>query len=103
MKQDTHNLTIKAIKSLPFKNCYRFENRIIIVACLLREEDQRPLEASWWKGKSVSIIGADISGNFFLRHCDGSVRYWKHAEKNEIKISSSVRYFLMNLESADEI
>ena len=102
MKQDTQNLTIKAIKSLPLKNCYQFENRIIILACLLRQEDQRPLKASWWRGKEVSIIGADIYGNFILRHCGGSVRYWIHSENKEIKIAVSIKSFLLSLESYDE-
>jgi len=34
--------------------------------------------AHWWRGKEVCIIGADLEGNFLLRHCDGTVRYWDH-------------------------
>lgn len=65
----------------------------IQIAFLIRPEDWRPLEAPWWHGKEVSIIGADISGNFFLRHCDGSVRHWTHElQADEIMADSVVEF-----------
>jgi hypothetical protein len=41
--------------------------------------------------------GADLSGNFFLRHCDGSVRYWDHQAQADTAIAPSVRDFLGKL------
>jgi hypothetical protein len=66
----------------------------IIVAVLLRSDDWRPLKAPWWKGKEVCIIGADLRGNFLLRHCDGGVRYWDHATQRDEVLAPSVRDFV---------
>ena len=68
-------------------------DRWVDVALLLREEDWRPLDAHWWRGKQVSIIGADVDGNFFLRHPDGSVRLWDHKSQADIVVAPSVREF----------
>ncbi len=65
----------------------------IRIACLARPEDWRPLCADWWAGKEVCVIGADIEGNFFLRHCDGSVRLWKHRDKKDILLAKSLDVF----------
>ncbi len=65
----------------------------MVIACLVREEDWKPLKADWWKGKEVYLIGADLNGNFFLRHCDGSVRYWDHKLQADLVIAQSVRNF----------
>ncbi len=53
---------------------FRFGERRIRVLFLLPETLWRPLRASWWTGKEVSIIGGDENGNYILRHSDGSVR-----------------------------
>ncbi|HKE95391.1 MAG TPA: hypothetical protein VKB34_13850, partial [Povalibacter sp.] len=52
-----------------------------------------PLVAKWWRGKEVRIVAADVDGNFFLRHSDGSVRYWVHAKKSESMVAKSVKEF----------
>jgi len=96
----TTNLLDEAIKNLGFKNIFRVEERQFILACLIREEDRRPLKAEWWKGKEVSIIAVDVNGNFFLRHCDGSVRYWNHQIKTDELVSPSVKSFISNIEWA---
>ncbi|NKJ42407.1 hypothetical protein [Novosphingobium sp. SG720] len=73
-------------------------DRKLTLAFLIRAGDWRPLDASWWRGKEVSIIGADIYGNFLLRHCDGSVRYWDHQRQTDEIIASSVVEFCERIE-----
>jgi len=70
----------------------------ITIAVLIRQKDWRPLKAPWWRGKEVSIIGADLDGNFFLRHCDGSVRYWNHRSQTDTVVARSVREFVEAIE-----
>ena len=83
-----------AIKHLYCRNRIEFDGRAVTVALLIREDDWRPLKASWWSGKEVSIIGADLDGNFFLRHCDGSVRFWDHKAQSDTVIAPSVKEFV---------
>lgn len=87
-----------AIKNLVMRRTLQHGARTLHVAFLIRDVDQRPLDAPWWHGKEVSIIGADLDGNFFLRHCDGSVRYWDHKAKSDSVIATSVRDFLRQLQ-----
>ena len=61
-----------------------------------------PLDAYWWKGKQVHLIGVDVDGKFFLRHCDGSVRYWNHATKTDIKAFNSVIEFAVSLQEDED-
>jgi hypothetical protein len=82
-----------AIKRLGFRSTFWQGDRKMVIACLVREQDWRPLKADWWKGKEVCIIGADLNGNFFLCHCDGSVRYWDHKLQADSVIAQSVRNF----------
>ena len=56
-----------------------------------------PLVARWWRGKQVTIVAVDVDGNFFLRHSDGSVRYWEHARKSESVAAKSVKEFASKL------
>lgn len=56
-----------------------------------------PLIARWWRGKEVTIIGVDVDGNFFLRHSDGSVRFWEHVRNSEFVVAKSVREFCSRL------
>jgi hypothetical protein len=56
-----------------------------------------PLIAKWWRGKQVTIIGVDVDGNFFLRHSDGSVRYWEHSKKSDSVVAKSVKEFASKL------
>jgi hypothetical protein len=71
----------------------RHIDRDLIVAFLIRTDDMRPLEAPWWSGKEVSILGADLDGNFFLRHCSGAVLLWDHRKQKEEEIARSVKEF----------
>ena len=77
------------------------DGRRVTVALLIREEDWRPLEAPWWRKKQVSIIGADVEGNFLLRHSDGSVRLWDHKAQTDIVVAPSVRQFAQQLTDAE--
>jgi hypothetical protein len=79
------------------RRIFRHGGREIVVACLIRTADWRPLKAPWWSGKEVSIIGADLDGNFLLRHSDGSVRLWDHRAQNDAVLAPSVREFVAGL------
>ena len=87
----------KAISQLWSRRAFPFEGSHLVVACLIRKSDWRPLKAPWWTKKEACIIGADLDGNFFLRHCDGSVRYWHHKAQIDITIAKSVREFVSKL------
>lgn len=73
-------------------------DRVLSVAFLLRERDWRPLQASWWRGKEACIIGADLDGNFYLRHSDGSVRWWSHQRQADEVVAPSVKEFARRIE-----
>ena len=84
----------RAIRNLWVRRSIRNGERILTVACLIREADWRPLQAPWWRQKEACIIGVDLDGNFFLRHCDGSVPYWDHKTRSDSVIAASVRDFV---------
>jgi len=90
-----NNYLEKAAEDLPFKPIYEFDGKEIHVICLLSKSP--PLTAHWWKGKQVHLLGVDVDGNFFLSHCDGSVRYWRHSEQSEIVVAKSERDFVRGL------
>lgn len=92
------NLLDKAINNLGLKRKYSYNGVNYVISFLVRDSDQRPLSAPWWKDKSATIIGADINGNFFIHHCNGKVLYWNHAEKNSVAIANSLKDFLNGLE-----
>ena len=87
----------KAIEKLWERRTFSLNERLIVVACLIREYDWRPLKAEWWRGKEACIIGADLSGNFLLRHCDGTVRIWEHELQSDRVLAPSIRDFLKQL------
>ena len=92
-----HSLSVafdRAINRLFERRALELGDRVLVVACLIRPSDWRPLDAPWWKNKEASIIGADLSGNFFLRTSDGSVQYWSHQSQSETIVARSVRQFL---------
>jgi hypothetical protein len=91
-----------AIQNLGYRRLFRNDQCSITIACLLRESDWRPLEAAWWHGKEVCIIGADIEGNFLLRHCDGTIRHWVHSLKSDTVIARSVREFVAGISFPDD-
>ena len=87
----------RAVRNIGLRNTFEHDGRTFTVACLVRASDMRPLKAPWWRGKEVCVLGADLSGNFFLRHCDGSVRYWDHSLKADVVVASSVRDFVARI------
>ena len=95
--QSLSKLFDKAIKGLWERRTFRLGDRNLVVACLIRPDDWRPLSASWWTKKQSSIIGADLDGNFFLRHCDGGVRHWDHKAQTDTTIARSPQEFLSKL------
>src|ERR1051326_359235 len=74
----------RAVDNVAWCRTVHIGERRVDIACLIRTGDWRPLKAPWWRGKEVSVIGADIDGNFFLRHCDGSIRYWDHRLQTDV-------------------
>jgi hypothetical protein len=95
---DTHASIDRAVRDLGVRRTFRQGPHNIVIAALVREADWRPLQAPWWRGKEVCVIGADIDGNFFLRHCDGSVRHWQHALQADIVLTRSVAEFIRNID-----
>lgn len=85
---------IRAINSLSFKRLVVVEGRTIEIVLLVHPEAVRPMTAGWWSGKEASIIGADVTGNFFLRQSSGAVGYWHHAESRLAPVAPSVRDFI---------
>ena len=98
MQLSTSELISRAVGLLGWNRTLRHGERVFTLACLVREEDGRPLEAPWWRGKQVYLVAVDIDGNFFLGHSDGSVRYWDHREQAEMMIARSVREFVTRIE-----
>jgi len=62
-----------SIKNLGIKRVINFNGTVLKLACLLREEDRRPFQAEWWKGKQSYMIAVDDNGHFYLRHCGGYI------------------------------
>jgi len=87
----------RAIKDIGWRRRIEHGSRYIVVACLVREKDWRPLKADWWRGKEACVIGADLDGNFFLRHCDGKVRLWDHKSRADLVIARSVQEFVSKI------
>lgn len=88
----------RARESLFQRRTIRIGDQPREIACLLREIDWRPLKAPWWRGKEACIIGADLDGNFLLRHCDGTVRHWDHKTGRDQVIARSVREFAAQIQ-----
>ena len=86
--------TRTALDELWARNSIRIGERDVEIVILIPENEWRPFSASWWRGKEACIVGADEQGNFFLRHCDGSVRYWEHAVQADTVVSKSVAEFV---------
>jgi hypothetical protein len=80
----------KVVRELGWRNKIRCGERVLQIVCLVRQKDWRPLQAEWRKGKEVCVMGADLNGNFFLKHCDGSVRLWDHSSKSDQIVARSV-------------
>jgi hypothetical protein len=94
---ETIDLIDNAIERLWAKRTFWSGGRQIEIALLVRTADWRPLKAEWWRGKEVCVIGVDLNGNFLLRHCDGTVRYWDHQSSTERTVASSVKAFVAGI------
>ena len=88
----------RAQAQLSLRRTFRHDGRTMTIALLVRDADARPLDAPWWRGKQVSIIGVDLDGNFFLRHSGGAVLYWDHRLQTDTVIAPSVREFVERIE-----
>lgn len=95
--QDRLDPIDRAIARLWQRRTFLHGERNIVIACLVRTADWRPLRADWWRGKEACIIGADLDGNFLLRHCDGTVRYWSHQLQADEVLAPSVRDFVSGI------
>ncbi len=65
----------------------------------MRYADWRLISADWWKKKEACIIGDDSCGNYYLRVCDGTVRFWDYETERDEILFPSVREFLAALEA----
>lgn len=88
----------KAIKNLGMIRLLKLESREIRLAILLNKEEWKHLSASWWRGKSASIVGVDLEGNFILCKSSGEFVLWVHQLSSEIYISHNLTEFLSKLE-----
>ncbi len=82
----------KAARLLALNNSFVLEDRKTQIVAII--PDMRPLDAPWRKGKEAYLIAVDVDGNFFLRHCDGSVRYWNHKTQTDTNASKSLKEFV---------
>jgi hypothetical protein len=87
----------RAVANLGIRNSFQHGERTVTIVCLVRAADRRPLKAPWWRGKEAYIVGADLLGNFFLRHCDGSIRYWDHSTQSDVVVAPSERDFVSRI------
>jgi len=97
--KDSDETFDRAMQNLWARNVFRHNGRALTIATLIRSTDWRPLKAPWWRGKEVYLIGADLDGNFFLRHSDGSVRYWDHKQQTDIVLAPSIKDFAGRIET----
>lgn len=97
MNRDTEAIDRAIVNLHPRRAFTLASGQEILVACLIRVSDWKPLRASWWKGKEVSIIGVALNGSFLLRHSNGSVRYWDHSAQSDLTIAASVGEFCAKL------
>ena len=88
----------KAIRNLGWRNKIRCGDRVLQIACLVRESDWRPRRAEWWRGKEVYVMGAALNGDLFLRHCDGSVRLWDQNSQSDSTVARSIRELVSMIE-----
>jgi hypothetical protein len=91
--ENTPDIVDKAITNLWRKNTFSKDGRDFNIILLLRKKDWRPINASWWKKKEACIIGADTDGNFYIRVCDGTVRFWDHKKQADEIIAKSTKEF----------
>ncbi len=84
----------KAIKNLGIRRTIDFDGERIKLACLLRQEDRRPFQAEWWKGKQSYMVAVDDNGNFFLKHSGGYIFRINPLTRKEETLARSESEFL---------
>ncbi len=89
----------KAARLLALNNSFVLEDRKAQIVAII--PDMKLLDAPWWKGKEAYLIAVDVDGNFFLRHCDGSVRYWNHKTQTDTTVSKSLKEFVSLISKRD--
>jgi hypothetical protein len=94
----SHDPMEKAIRDLGWRNKIRYRKDVLQIACVVRQNDWRPLKTDRWHGKEVYVIGADLNGNLFLRHSDGSVHLWNHSSGTDHIVAPSVLEFVSMIE-----
>jgi len=87
----------RALAELRSHRTFRHGRRTMTIACLIRAADWTPLDAPWWHDKQVCIIGVDLDGNLFLRHCDGTIWYWDHRLRAGTLVAMDVRDFVSRI------
>ena len=87
----------QAVSHLGWRRTFRNGELEIKIACLVRSADLRPLQGSWWRGKEVCVLGADLDGNLLLAHCDGTVRLWDHRARADTVLAPSIRVFVAGI------
>ena len=88
----------KAIENLGMIRLLKLGGRNVRLAILLKKEAWKHLAAPWWRGKSASIVGVDLEGNFVLCKSSGEFVLWDHNLASEIPISKSLDGMLSMLE-----
>ncbi|WP_299947761.1 hypothetical protein [uncultured Microbulbifer sp.] len=88
----------KAIDNLGMIRLLKLGDREVRLALLLSEEDWKHLAAPWWRGKSASILGVDLDGNFVLCKSSGDFILWDHQMSSEVPIANNLERMLSMLE-----
>jgi len=92
------NLLEKIIHNLGFKRTIHHNGQLLKLVCLIREEDRRPFQADWYKGKESYLIAVDENGHFFLRHSGGYIFKLDPVTKEEERIAKSETNFLNSID-----
>ncbi|GAB2524902.1 hypothetical protein [Microbulbifer agarilyticus] len=92
------DLLDKAIENLGMIRLLKLEGRNVYLAVLLKKEAWKHLSAPWWRGKSASIVGVDLDGNFVLCKSSGKFVLWDHKLASEVSISNNLDDMLSMLE-----
>lgn len=82
------------INKLGFKRTIHFNDQVFNLACVLRDEDRRPFQAEWWKGKEAYLVAVDDNGHLYLRHCGGYIFKIDPVSKNELILAKNESEFL---------
>jgi hypothetical protein len=88
----------KCIQNLGVRRSISFEGSVFKLACLVRDEDRRPFQAPWYKGKQSYLVAVDDDGNFYLRHSGGYIFRASPNSSEQLTIAKSEEEFLSMLD-----